>query len=174
MLPANRSTSVAGVIGPNQIITTTGNTPNPSATTWIGMLNRRTFPSRRPTAQRSVATGRAVGTVRPRRRRSGPPGSRPTRLNTLPTRREPAPPSGSRCKTAPPIGSPRVRRRTAQPAPLVAAFRHVVPLRDAQLHHHEPLAPRRVETRPVNQPIAEPLPAVHRPHVHAPIAPPCG
>lgn len=38
LLPANRSTSVAGAIGPNQIITTTGNTPNPSVATWIGTL----------------------------------------------------------------------------------------------------------------------------------------
>jgi hypothetical protein len=40
LLPGNRSTSVAGVVAPNQIISATGNTPNPSTTTWIG-----TFPA---------------------------------------------------------------------------------------------------------------------------------
>lgn len=38
LLPGNRSTSVAGVIAPNQIISSTGNTPNASTTTWIGTL----------------------------------------------------------------------------------------------------------------------------------------
>ena len=38
MLPANRSTSVAGVLPDGRIISATGNTPNPSTTTWIGTL----------------------------------------------------------------------------------------------------------------------------------------
>ena len=37
-LPANRSTSVAGVLSDGTIITTTGNNPNPMADTWIGTL----------------------------------------------------------------------------------------------------------------------------------------
>ena len=35
-LPANRSTSIAGVIGPNQIISVTGNGPDATSTVWIG------------------------------------------------------------------------------------------------------------------------------------------
>jgi N-acetylneuraminic acid mutarotase len=38
LLPANRSTSVAGVLPDGRIITSTGNTPNPSVATWIGTL----------------------------------------------------------------------------------------------------------------------------------------
>ena len=36
LLPAARSTSVCGVIGPNKIISSTGNSPNASTTTWVG------------------------------------------------------------------------------------------------------------------------------------------
>jgi N-acetylneuraminic acid mutarotase len=38
LLPANRSTSLAGVIGDNQIISATGNSPYPTDNVWIGTL----------------------------------------------------------------------------------------------------------------------------------------
>jgi hypothetical protein len=37
-LPAARSTSVAGALGNNRIISSTGNSPLPNTTTWIGTL----------------------------------------------------------------------------------------------------------------------------------------
>ncbi len=45
LIPANRSTSIAGVIGPNQIISATGNSPYPTNNVWIGTLPTPTVPA---------------------------------------------------------------------------------------------------------------------------------